>query len=191
MLSMSRVTMQADRGIVVKQNFVAMFRNAGLLARTEPIVLERLHLSAAHPYVVQLLKHTETADVVEMVLALEDRGDLLEYLLQNTCCASLTRNTVDAVGTTLTCLHAMDVTHGDMTLENLLVTAAGTVKVADFGLAQVGRRGPFAKRGKRSYCPQVRGHRPGPVPATARSTSGQPHCRELPVWSIPTHRQRM
>jgi serine/threonine-protein kinase len=111
----------------VAAQFMARFRNEARAAG-------RLH----HPNIIGVYEYGEDADVAYIAMEYVDGIGLREYLNRK---ARFELGQVLAILTQLLLAlefaHAQGVVHRDIKPANLILTSAGTLKVADFGIARV------------------------------------------------------
>ena len=84
-----------------------------------------------------------------------DGGDLCNFVLANgKMSPSQVLNSMRTVAEALQCMHLIGYAHLDVTLENIVCSADGSItKLIDFGLAQKNVPGPVVPRGKERYIP--------------------------------------
>ncbi|XP_054757907.2 testis-specific serine/threonine-protein kinase 1-like [Lytechinus pictus] len=90
-----------------------------------------------HRNIVKCFEIFDTGNKVYMVLELAGHGDMLEYIklrrsLTEEKARSFFRQMVDGVAY----LHSLNVVHRDLKCENILLDAANTIKISDFGFAR-------------------------------------------------------
>jgi serine/threonine-protein kinase len=107
--------------------FMARFRNEARAAG-------RLH----HPNIVAIYEYGEDDNVAYIAMEYVDGAGLREYLNRK---AQFTLGQISAIVTqlldALAFAHAQGVVHRDVKPANLILTPAGTLKVADFGIARI------------------------------------------------------
>eukprot|EP00955_Chlamydomonas_euryale_P051343 354857-Chlamydomonas_euryale.AAC.27 len=98
----------------------------------------RVHARLSHPHIVQLYVALQEDDTLVLVQEECTGGDLYRYMHSVGWRVS-ERRAVDMVVAPLLMamryLHSMGIVHRDIKLENVLITANGTVKLGDLGLA--------------------------------------------------------
>jgi serine/threonine-protein kinase len=101
--------------------------------RDEARALARL----SHPHIVQVFDLVDEGDRCWIAMELVEGGDL-SSLLRREGPLPWRRafEVVVALAEALDCLHAMGIVHRDVKPSNVLLTPAGTPKLADFGLAK-------------------------------------------------------
>ena len=109
----------------------------------EIVLLEKqLHASMHHPLVVNLAYSFQNAGYLVLVMDTCPGGDLSVFCIGN---ERLTPPQVRFVGQEVTCvlayLHSVGILYRDLKPENLLLDAAGHVRLIDFGLALSGGGG--------------------------------------------------
>ena len=109
---------------------------ASLLARfaREAEALRRLE----HAHVVRLLDHGEDGDVAYIITELVDGRDLAAKLAAGRMPFADVVDVFGQVCDGVAAAHAAGIVHRDLKPANILVGNSGAVKVADFGLAQLG-----------------------------------------------------
>lgn len=96
-----------------------------------------IHARLKHPSILELYTFFEDSNYVYLVLELANNGALHRYLMDNKKvlneleAANIIAQIVDG----LLYLHSNNIMHRDMSMSNLLLTAAMKIKIADFGLA--------------------------------------------------------
>jgi serine/threonine protein kinase len=95
-----------------------------------------------HPNVVKLFETFETGRHILLVMELCAGGDLLNYVrkrkkLEEQSAKYLFKQLIEGLGY----LHARNVLHRDIKLDNILLDGKGIVKIADFGVSKQVRPG--------------------------------------------------
>lgn len=91
----------------------------------------------SHPNIVQVYDVSETGKLDYIVMEYVDGITLKEYILEKGHLeAKEACNFAAQVGRALVCAHANGIIHRDIKPHNVLMASDGTVKVADFGIAQ-------------------------------------------------------
>eukprot|EP00891_Asterochloris_glomerata_P004283 jgi/Astpho2/4283/e_gw1.00064.64.1_t len=134
-----------------------------------------VHMGLQHPHIVQLLEFFEDSDRVYLVMELCSRGELLSLVQQkgrlgDREARSLFRQLLEAVAF----LHSQGILHRDIKLANILLTAEGQVKLADFGLAAV-MESPDCERHTICGTPNY---------IAAEIAQQQPYSMAADVWSL-------
>ena len=114
----------------------------------------------AHPNVVRLLDTFEHSGFFWIVLEFCEGGELFEDIMERAKTGAINHAhnlaLVEQMARGLAIVHAVDIAHLDVSLENYLIAADGTVKLCDFGLAQEVHLPLTAPRGKALYmAPEV------------------------------------
>lgn len=91
----------------------------------------------SHPNIVQVYDVSETGELDYIVMEYVDGITLKEYILKKGHLeAKEACDFAAQVGRALACAHANGIVHRDIKPHNVLMASDGTVKVADFGIAQ-------------------------------------------------------
>lgn len=91
----------------------------------------------SHPNIVQVYDVSETGDIDYIVMEYVDGITLKEYITRKGHLETEEACEYAAqIGRALVCAHANGIIHRDIKPHNVLMAADGTVKVADFGIAQ-------------------------------------------------------
>jgi serine/threonine protein kinase len=122
----------------------ALPKNGGDTAHREVEIMQ--HLSG-HPGVVTLRAVFEDADAFYLVMELCHGGRLLdEVAREGTLSERRAANVIKELMAVLKYCHEMGVVHRDVKPENVLLTKAGRLKLADFGLAVRVADGKYLER---------------------------------------------
>src|SRR5262249_44107549 len=92
---------------------------------------------ADHPNIVKLYGHGEWAGGLYIAMEFVQGISLRQYLLQTPMSLKRALEIILDVAYALCHLHTHGVIHRDLKPENILVTDIGTIKVIDFGIAQL------------------------------------------------------
>lgn len=103
-------------------------------------------LTLNHPHITKLYEVIETPTEIFLVMEFAAGGDLFDYVATNgKLSEDKARGIFRELLSALAFCHYEGVVHRDLKLENLLLSRSGSIKVADFGLANVVRDGEFLK----------------------------------------------
>jgi serine/threonine protein kinase len=107
-----------------------------------------LHIreNGGHPYICGLQENYDEGDFYYLVLDLVSGGEMFDHLCQQGAYSEAdAARLVREVASALAFMHGIDIVHGDMKPENLMLSttqsASSVIKVVDFGCAQVDRPG--------------------------------------------------
>jgi hypothetical protein len=147
---------------------------AGRRLRTEARNAARLH----HPHIVAVFDHVVDGERNWLVMEYVAARSMARIVAED---GPLTPEQAAAVGwqiaDALAAAHARGVVHGDVTPENILVTADGVAKLADFGIS----RALWSDATRDSLSGQVPGKPRYLAPEVAR---GEPATRESDQFSL-------
>lgn len=121
--------------VAIKMIDKALMANAGMIGRVRQEVI--IHSRLKHPAILELYTFFEDAHYVYLVLELAHNGELAKHFklgtrgLSEKAAADVFRQVLSGV----LYLHAHNIIHRDLSLNNLLLTKDLNVKIADFGLA--------------------------------------------------------
>lgn len=121
--------------VAIKMIDKALMASAGMIGRVRQEVT--IHSRLKHPAILELHTFFEDAHYVYLVLELAHNGELAKHFklgtrgLSEKAAADIFRQVLSGV----LYLHAHNIIHRDLSLNNLLLTKDLTVKIADFGLA--------------------------------------------------------
>ena len=105
------------------------------------VLRERLLMASMDsPYVIKLFYSFQTVDSLYMVLEYANGGDVSKLLrnYNNTLSESWARFYAADIVQALDHIHQLGIVHRDIKPDNLLISANGHIKLADFGLSQGG-----------------------------------------------------
>lgn len=104
-----------------------------------------------HPF-IQTLKHSlQDACHVYFVTPFAQRGDLLSYVDEGPLAKNVAMFYLCEIVSGLRFLHANNIIHGDMKLENVLVNADGHIVLNDFGVSEQTKEGRVKLSGTMVY----------------------------------------
>lgn len=127
--------LRLDRPVAIKVMSPSYAADPTFLARFEREA--RLSAGLAHPGVVGVHDFGRDGDLVYLVMELVDGGTLRDLLRQRGALdAATTAAVLQPLLSALAAAHAAGLVHRDVKPENVLISAAGTVKIADFGLVR-------------------------------------------------------
>lgn len=121
--------------VAIKMIDKALMASAGMIGRVRQEVT--IHSRLKHPAILELHSFFEDAHYVYLVLELAHNGELAKHFklgtrgLAEKAAADIFRQVLSGV----LYLHAHNIIHRDLSLNNLLLTKDLNVKIADFGLA--------------------------------------------------------
>ncbi|XP_032513678.2 serine/threonine-protein kinase PLK4 [Danaus plexippus] len=121
--------------VAIKMIDKALMASAGMIGRVRQEVT--IHSRLKHPAILELYTFFEDVHYVYLVLELAHNGELAKHFklgtrgLSEKAAADIFRQVVSGV----LYLHAHNIIHRDLSLNNLLLTKDLNVKIADFGLA--------------------------------------------------------
>ncbi|MBA2695141.1 MAG: serine/threonine protein kinase, partial [Actinobacteria bacterium] len=145
MASVYRATdLRLDRPVALKVMRPDLARDADFVSRFRREAQAAARLS--HPHVVSVFDQGEDDDVVFLAMELVE-GDTLRDVVATQAPLSVRRATeiVDEILQALSAAHRAGIAHRDIKPENVLMSATGTVKVADFGLARAITAGSMSR----------------------------------------------
>lgn len=103
-------------------------------------------LRLRHPSVVKLYETFETGRHILLVMELCAGGDLLNYVrkrrkLDEDAAKLIFKQLIEG----LSYIHSKGIIHRDIKLDNILLDGKGKVKIADFGVSKVVKKGEVMK----------------------------------------------
>lgn len=102
--------------------------------RREAVLLQRLD----HVNIVRLYEIMETENSYYLVLELAEAGDFIKYLSKQKVLAEKeVQKYISQIASALDHMHASNILHRDLKLENLLLDKDHNIKIIDFGLGNV------------------------------------------------------
>ncbi len=129
------VDTRLDRPVAIKVMSPAYASDPSFLARFEREA--RLAAGLAHRGVVAVYDQGRDDDAVFLVMELVDGGTLRDLIRQaGALSVAVTMSVLEPLLAALGAAHAAGLVHRDVKPENVLISAKGEVKVADFGLVR-------------------------------------------------------
>ncbi len=129
------VDIRLDRAVAIKVMSPQYVADAAFLTRFEREA--RLAASLGHPGVVAVYDQGRDGDLVYLVMELIDGGTLRDLLReQRSLSVPVTMSVLEPLLAALGAAHAAGLVHRDVKPENVLISAHGEVKIADFGLVR-------------------------------------------------------
>lgn len=99
-----------------------------------------------HPHIIRLYEVIETPTEIFLVMEFVSGGELFDYIVtRGKLHEEEARRLFQQVVSALAYCHHHGVVHRDLKPENLLISADGSIKVADFGLANLMQDGEFLR----------------------------------------------
>lgn len=128
-----------DRSVAIKALHPAFMEDPNFLARfqREARVVARLE----HPNIVPIYDFSEHEGRPFLVMKFIEGETLKTVLQKNHPTLAETLPVVEAVGAALAYAHSQGILHRDVKPSNVLVTRAGQIYLADFGLARIAQSG--------------------------------------------------
>ncbi len=124
-----------DRPVAIKVMSPQYVSDVAFLTRFEREA--RLAASLRHPGVVAVYDQGRDGDLVYLVMELVDGGTLRDLLReQRSLSVPVTLSVLEPLLAALGAAHAAGLVHRDVKPENVLISARGEVKIADFGLVR-------------------------------------------------------
>ncbi|CAD8094196.1 unnamed protein product [Paramecium primaurelia] len=104
---------------------------------------------------IQILRHIQHPNIINMIgycsdcscmlLELMTNGSLYKILLQGSLPIAIANGIILQIAQTLQYLHEKGITHGDIKLDNLLISGDFIIKLCDFGFAKINGQTPIPK----------------------------------------------
>ncbi|XP_055626283.1 testis-specific serine/threonine-protein kinase 3-like [Toxorhynchites rutilus septentrionalis] len=95
-------------------------------------------MKVRHPYIIKIHSIFKRERMVFIFMTYAERGDLLRFINENgPIKENQTKRWFAQLVYALQYLHAIDIAHRDLKCENILLSKAGSVLLADFGFARV------------------------------------------------------
>jgi len=99
-----------------------------------------------HPHIIRIYEVIETPTEIFLVMEFVSGGELFDYIVtRGKLHEEEARRLFQQVVSALAYCHHHGVVHRDLKPENLLISADGSIKVADFGLANLMQDGEFLR----------------------------------------------
>ena len=129
------VDLRLDRPVAIKVMSPQYVSDPAFLSRFEREA--RLAASLGHSGVVAVYDQGRDGDLVFLVMELVDGGTLRDLLReQGSLSVPVTMSIMEPLLAALGAAHAAGLVHRDVKPENVLISAQGVVKIADFGLVR-------------------------------------------------------
>ncbi len=129
------VDTRLDRAVAIKVMSPQYVSDSAFLTRFEREA--RLAASLGHPGVVAVYDQGRDGDLVYLVMELVDGGTLRDLLReQRSLSVPVTLAVLEPLLAALGAAHVAGLVHRDVKPENVLISARGEVKIADFGLVR-------------------------------------------------------
>jgi serine/threonine-protein kinase len=129
------VDLRLDRPVAIKVMSPQYVSDPAFLSRFEREA--RLAASLGHSGVVAVYDQGRDGDLVFLVMELVDGGTLRDLLReQGSLSVPVTMSIMEPLLAALGAAHAAGLVHRDVKPENVLISAQGSVKIADFGLVR-------------------------------------------------------
>jgi len=129
------VDLRLDRPVAIKVMSPQYVSDPAFLSRFEREA--RLAASLGHAGVVAVYDQGRDGDLVFLVMELVDGGTLRDLLReQGSLSVPVTMSILEPLLAALGAAHAAGLVHRDVKPENVLISAQGAVKIADFGLVR-------------------------------------------------------
>ena len=129
------VDLRLDRPVAIKVMSPQYVSDPAFLSRFEREA--RLAASLGHSGVVAVYDQGRDGDLVFLVMELVDGGTLRDLLReQGSLSVPVTMSIMEPLLAALGAAHAAGLVHRDVKPENVLISARGAVKIADFGLVR-------------------------------------------------------
>ncbi|CAD8204698.1 unnamed protein product [Paramecium pentaurelia] len=115
----------------IEQNAINLFNEIQILRHIQ------------HPHIITMFGYC--SDCSCMLLELMTNGSLYKILLQGPLPLAIANGIIIQIAQALEYLHAKGITHGDIKLDNLLISGDYIIKVCDFGFAKINGQTPIPK----------------------------------------------
>ncbi|XP_076857213.1 NUAK family SNF1-like kinase 2 [Brachyhypopomus gauderio] len=130
--------------------------------------------SLNHPYIITIYEVFENKDKIVIVMEYASRGDLFDYISERHVSEKEARHFFRQIVSAVHYCHRNGIVHRDLKLENILLDSNMDVKIADFGLSNLFRRGEYLQ----TYCGS-------PLYASPEIVNGRPYKGpEVDSWSL-------
>lgn len=104
-----------------------------------------------HPSIIEVIEVCDTDTHIFQFMRLAEHGDLRGKLTRTPLEISIVIRLIDQLFAGVEYLHSLGICHRDLTLENLLLTNHGGLKICDFGLSSMSITGQIKDYGDTSY----------------------------------------
>ncbi|XP_038054426.1 NUAK family SNF1-like kinase 1 [Patiria miniata] len=130
--------------------------------------------SLRHPHIIQVTEVFESRDKIIMVMEHAAGGELYDYINDGKVSATEAKRLFRQIVSAVHYLHKNNIVHRDLKLENVLLDADSTVKIADFGLSSTFGHNRLLD----TFCGS-------PLYASPEIINGTPyHGPEVDCWSL-------
>lgn len=173
------------RQVVLKRLSPYLFMRPGVepAALRHQLLTEAKRSSAIHsPYVVQVYDVCAGDDDLVLVLEYVNGGNLRDGLLRPMPINKFLRSAIE-IAEAIGAAHAASILHCDIKPENILRDQAGTIKVADFGLARVAVQ-DYADAATRSLADAATGLCGTPGYIAPEVLEGNPPTQQSDIFSL-------
>lgn len=136
--------------------------------------------SLDHPNIIRFYGMYRSPTNVHLILEYADGGDLLNRILEKGCYDEKDGRIVfSQICAGVAYLHSRDICHRDLKPDNVLLTADGTAKLSDFGLA---RHASQSENNFRTYCGTPHYFAPEMFKLQKQQVDG--YGKAVDVWSL-------
>lgn len=136
--------------------------------------------SLDHPNIIKFYGMYRSPSNVHLIIEYADGGDLLNRILEKGCYDEKDGRTVfGQICAGVAYLHSRDICHRDLKPDNVLLTADGTAKISDFGLA---RHASQSENNFRTYCGTPHYFAPEMFKLQKQQVDG--YGKAVDVWSL-------
>ena len=159
------------------EQFSKKSRSVALNIDSEMQVLRSL----SHPNIIKFYGMYRNQTNVHLVIEYMDGGDLLNRILEKGCYNEADGKIVfSQICAGLAYLHSKDICHRDLKPDNVLLTADGTAKISDFGLAR--HASSQSENNFRTYCGTPHYFAPEMFKLQKQQVDG--YGKAVDVWSL-------
>jgi serine/threonine-protein kinase Chk2 len=159
------------------EQFSKKSRSVALNIDSEMEVLRTLN----HPNIIKFYGMYRSPANVHLVLEYADGGDLLNRILEKGCYNEEDGRVVfSQICAGVAYLHSRDICHRDLKPDNVLLTANGTAKISDFGLAR--HASSQSENNFRTYCGTPHYFAPEMFKLQKQQVDG--YGKAVDVWSL-------
>ena len=133
-----------------------------------------------HPNIIKFYGMYRSPTNVHLILEYADGGDLLNRILEKGCYDEIDGRIIfGQICAGVSYLHSRDICHRDLKPDNVLLTADGTAKISDFGLA---RHASQSENNFRTYCGTPHYFAPEMFKLQKQQVDG--YGKAVDVWSL-------